>query len=39
MVTYDMTQTPVINVVDDIIAYAVKQGASDIHLTLEMTIY
>ncbi len=31
MVTYDMTQTPVINVVDDIIAYAVKQGASDIH--------
>ncbi len=32
MVTYDMTKTPVVNVVDDILAYAAKKGASDIHL-------
>ena len=31
MVTYDMTKTPVVNVVDDIIANASKDGASDIH--------
>ena len=31
MVTYDMTKTPVVNVVDDIIANASKAGASDIH--------
>lgn len=31
MVTYDMAKTPVINVVDDIICYAAKKGASDIH--------
>ncbi len=31
MVTYDMTKTPVVNVVDDILAYAAKNGASDIH--------
>ncbi len=31
MVTYDMAKTPVISVVDDIIAYAAKKGASDIH--------
>ena len=31
MVTYDMTKTPVVNVVDDIIANASRAGASDIH--------
>ena len=31
MVSYDMTKTPVVNVVDDIIANASKAGASDIH--------
>lgn len=31
MVSYDMTKTPVVNVVDDILAYAATHGASDIH--------
>ena len=31
MVTYDLTKTPIVNVVDDIIANASKAGASDIH--------
>ena len=31
LVTYDMTKTPIVNVVDDIIANASKKGASDIH--------
>ena len=31
MVSYDMTKTPVVNVVDDIIANASNAGASDIH--------
>ncbi len=31
MVTYDITKTPIVNVVDDIIAYASNAGASDIH--------
>ena len=31
LVTYDMTKTPVVNVVDDIIANASRAGASDIH--------
>ena len=31
MVTYDMTKTPVVNVVDDIIANSSRAGASDIH--------
>ncbi len=31
MVTYDLTKTPIVNVVDDIIVKASKDGASDIH--------
>lgn len=31
MVTYDLTKTPIVNVVDDIIANASIAGASDIH--------
>ena len=31
MVSYDMTKTPIVNVVDDILAYAATHGASDIH--------
>ncbi len=31
LVTYDMTKTPVVNVVDDIIANASRKGVSDIH--------
>ncbi len=31
MITYDMAKTPIVNVVDDIIATASKKGASDIH--------
>ena len=31
MVTYDLTKTPIVNVVDDIIAHASQVGASDIH--------
>ena len=31
MVNYDMTKTPVVNVVDDILSYGATHGASDIH--------
>ena len=31
MISYDMTKTPVVNVVDDILAYGATHGASDIH--------
>lgn len=31
LVTYDMTKTPIVNIVDDIIAKASTEGASDIH--------
>lgn len=31
MVAYDLTKTPIVNVVDDIIAHASQVGASDIH--------
>ena len=31
MVTYDLAKTPIVNVVDDIIANASRAGASDIH--------
>ena len=31
MVSYDMTKTPVVNVVDDILAYGATHGTSDIH--------
>lgn len=31
MVSYDMTKTPVVNVVDDILAYSATHGTSDIH--------
>ena len=31
MISYDMTKTPVVNVVDDILAFGATHGASDIH--------
>ena len=31
MISYDMSKTPVVNVVDDILAYGATHGASDIH--------